>query len=262
MISPFLVRGITYFGMFFAMLFFERLVPFARSEQKKRFRVLFHLSIGIANGIFIYVLMTRPILAALTYMQSHHAGIIHVCGLKGWAEIAATVIAFDFWAYWMHRASHHFSLLWRFHRAHHSDMEIDVTNAARFHAGELLISNCFTCLMILAWGPSLAGLVACGLFLNTCSQFHHGNLKIPLGIQDKLEIVMVTPRMHRCHHSLHPDCFNTNFAVFCTWWDRLFGTYHFARVPSELRPIGLIKPRGEATMKLRPFLLTPFNHGR
>jgi sterol desaturase/sphingolipid hydroxylase (fatty acid hydroxylase superfamily) len=248
--------------MFFAMLFFERLAPFARSEQKKRFRVLFHLSIGIANGIFIYVLMTRPILAALTYTQSHQAGIIHLCGLKGWVEIAATVIAFDFWAYWMHRASHHFSLLWRFHSAHHSDMEIDVTNAVRFHAGELLISNCFTCLMILAWGPSLAGLVAYGSFLNICSQFHHGNLKIPLGIQDKLEIVMVTPRMHRCHHSLHPDCFNTNFAVFCTWWDRLFGTYHFARVPSELRPIGLIEPRGEATMKLRPFLLTPFNHGR
>jgi sterol desaturase/sphingolipid hydroxylase (fatty acid hydroxylase superfamily) len=254
---PFLVRGMTYFGMFFAMLFFEWLVPFAQTEQKKGFRILFHLGISVANGIVLYLIVTRPILAAVAYTQSHGVGITHLLGLTGWAEMVATVVAFDFWDYWMHRANHSIPPLWRFHRAHHSDMEIDVTNAARFHIGELFISNCSKCLMILVWGPSLAGLVAFDVLLNVCSQFHHSNINLPLRIQDALEKVVVTPRMHRCHHALHADCFNTNFATFFSWWDRLFGSYHWARALSELRLIGLFKPRGEVTMKLKSFLLTP-----
>jgi sterol desaturase/sphingolipid hydroxylase (fatty acid hydroxylase superfamily) len=243
--------------MFFAMVFFEWLAPFVRSEQKKGFRILFHLGISIANSIVLYLIMTWPILAAIAYAQSHGLGVTHLLGLTGWVEIVVTLFAFDFWDYWMHRANHRVSLFWRFHRAHHSDMEIDVTNAARFHLGELIVSNCSKCLMILVWGPSLAGLVAFDVLLNISSQFHHGNVNLPLWIQDTLEKLIVTPRMHRCHHALHSDCVNTNFATFFSWWDRLFGSYHWARLPSDLRPIGLFKPRGEDTMKLKPFLLTP-----
>jgi sterol desaturase/sphingolipid hydroxylase (fatty acid hydroxylase superfamily) len=243
--------------MFFAMLFFEWLAPFVRSEQKKGFRILFHLGISVANSIVLYLIMTGPILAAISYTQSHGVGVTHLLGLTGWIEIAVTLVAFDLWDYWMHRANHRVSLFWRFHRAHHSDMEIDVTNAARFHVGELIISNCSKCLMILVWGPSLAGLVVFDVVLNVCSQFHHSNINLPVWIQDTLEKLMVTPRMHRCHHALHPDCFSTNFATFFSGWDRLFGSYHWARIPSELRLIGLFTPRGKDTMKLKPFLLTP-----
>ena len=259
--SPFLIRTITYLAMFGAMLFFEWLAPHARSEQKKSYRVAFHLGMSIGNSIVVYLLMTWPIFASLSFTRNHLFGVRHVLGLYGGWEILATVIAFDFWDYWMHWANHRVGFLWRFHQAHHSDMEIDVTTAARFHLGELILSSIFKCLMILAWGPSLRGLVAFDLCLNFASQFHHSNLGIPLKIQDVLEKVIVTPRMHRCHHSLHRDCFNTNFTAILNVWDRVFRSYHWARSAPELVPIGLYKIRGPETMQLKSLLLTPLNKG-
>jgi sterol desaturase/sphingolipid hydroxylase (fatty acid hydroxylase superfamily) len=254
---PLLLRAVCFFAGFAALLLGERVAPYAPSEQKKSFRLLFHLGISVANSVLLYFIITRPILAALSLTASHNMGLGRQLGLDGWAEIAATVIAFDFWDYWMHRANHRIPFLWRFHKAHHSDMEIDVTTSTRFHLGELVISNCVKCLMILLWGPSLEGLVTFDILLTVCSQFHHSNLKIPAGVQDPLERVIVTPRMHRCHHALHESCVNTNFATILSVWDRIGKSYHFAKDRREMAQIGLFKPRGAATMQLAPFLLTP-----
>ncbi|KAF0215998.1 MAG: hypothetical protein FD174_3891 [Geobacteraceae bacterium] len=258
MISPFAVRTAFYLFGFAALLTLERLVPYAGTEQKKSFRVLFHLGISIVNSLVLYLLLTWPIFAALAYTRSQETGIAHLLGISGWVEIPAAVIALDFWDYWMHRANHRIPFLWRFHKAHHSDMEIDVTTAARFHIGELVISGCAKCLMILAWGPSLWGVVAFDILLSGASQFHHSNLRIPFAVQDRVERFIVTPRMHRCHHALHKNCFNTNFSAVLSLWDRIFGSYHLAGKPEELTPIGLSKPRGAETMEIKPFLLTPF----
>jgi sterol desaturase/sphingolipid hydroxylase (fatty acid hydroxylase superfamily) len=177
--------------------------------------------------------MAGPTYAAVLYTQKHGIGIAHLLGLSGAVEIIAAVIALDFWDYWMHLVNHKIKFLWRFHKAHHSDMEVDVTTASRFHIGELLISGSVKCLMIFVWGPSL------------------------LSIQDNIEKIIVTPRMHRCHHALHENCFNTNFATIFSFWDRLFKSYHWAKEKPELQPIGVFSPRGPATMKLVPFMMTP-----
>ena len=256
--SMFLARTAAYLATFVALLFFERHFPFAGSGQKKSFRVSFHLGISIANSIILYSIMTWPISAALSQSAIHQTGLRHVLGIHGGVEIIATVIMFDLWDYWMHLANHKIGLLWRFHRAHHSDMEIDVTTAARFHIGELIISTGVKCLMILFWGPSLAGLVIFDLLLNGAAQFHHSNLNIPFRVQDAIERVIVTPRMHRCHHALHKSCVNHNFSAILSFWDRLFGSYHWARETREMEQIGLSRPRGLETMRIKPFLLTPF----
>lgn len=258
MISPFAVRSAFYLFGFALLLFLEQIAPFAGTEQKKSFRVLFHLGISVVNSFVLYLLLTWPIFAALAYTRSQGTGIAHLLDLNGGVEILTTLIVFDFWDYWMHRANHRIGLLWRFHKAHHSDMEIDVTTAARFHIGELIISGSVKCLMVLAWGPSLWGLVAFEILMNCGSQFHHSNLRIPFTVQDRIERFIVTPRMHRCHHALNPNCFDTNFSTILSLWDRLFGTYHLGGVPKELAPIGLFKPRGAETMEIKPFLLTPF----
>lgn len=255
--SPLLVRATSYLGLFAFMLFLEQLRPYARSDQKKSFRVAFHFSLSILNSLVLYGALTGTILAAVHYTRNHSLGLAHVLELQGGLEILVTVVALDFWNYWMHLANHKIRFLWRFHKAHHSDMEMDVTTASRFHVGELLISNSIKCLAILVWGPSLGGLVAFDAFLTGCSQFHHSNVNIPLSVQDDLEKLIVTPRMHRCHHSLHRHCFNTNYATIFSLWDRLFGTYHHAKVAHELERIGLFSPRGPATMKLIPFIMTP-----
>lgn len=252
-----LLRTACFLTPFAVLLLCERLAPYAASEQRKSFRVLFHLAISVANSVLLYLIMTGPILAALGYAGGHDAGMVRLLGLSGGAEIVATVVAFDFWDYWMHRANHRIPFLWRFHKAHHSDMEIDVTTSARFHLGELVISNGVKCLMILLWGPSLEGLVLFDILLTCASQFHHSNLNLPGKVQEILERVTVTPRMHRCHHALHKNCFNRNFSTIFSCWDRLALSYHRAGNRRELEPIGLSTPRGAVTMQLVPFLLTP-----
>jgi sterol desaturase/sphingolipid hydroxylase (fatty acid hydroxylase superfamily) len=255
--SPFALRIISYFSGFGLLLFFERLFPYARSEMRKSLRIGFHLGISAANSIALYWIMTQPLLYALSFTQRHGAGVARLLGLTGWMEIVLSVIAFDLWDYWMHRANHRIGFLWRFHRAHHSDMEIDVTTSARFHIGELVFSGVSKGLMVLFWGPSLLGFVTFDILLNGASQFHHSNLRIPFQIQDQMERIVVTPRMHRCHHALHPDCYDTNFSTILSLWDRIFNSYHRAREAAELTQIGLWKPRGPETMRLRPFLAIP-----
>ncbi len=259
MISPFAARPVTYSLGFGILLFLEGFFPFRSSNQGKSYRIGFHLGLAVANSVALYLILTQPILYAVSFAQGSGMGIVRLLGLGGWSEILLTVIAFDLWDYWMHRANHRLNFLWRFHRAHHSDMEIDVTTSARFHVGELIFSGMSKGLMILFWGPSLWGLVTFDLFLNLASQFHHSNLNIPLRIQDEIERLIVTPRMHRCHHALHPDCYDTNFSTILSWWDRIFGSYHWAHEVSELSEIGLRTLRGPETMKLKSFLRTPFS---
>jgi sterol desaturase/sphingolipid hydroxylase (fatty acid hydroxylase superfamily) len=256
----FVIRTVVFFGIFFGLLFVERLAPSTPSAQKKSPRVLFHLGISIANSVVLYLVMTSPTMSAILYTQRHGLGLPHLLELGGWGEIASTIIIFDFWDYWMHRTFHKAHFMWRFHRAHHSDMELDVTTAARFHIGELLLSSCSKCLMILIWGPSLWGLIAFDIVLTAASQFHHSNIAIPVNFQDKIERLIVTPRMHRCHHSLYRDCVNTNFSTIFSFWDRLFGSYRWSRLKAELELVGLSSPRGDVTMKIKPFLLTPIQN--
>lgn len=255
---PFLMRVISFLGLFVTMLFFEWRFSFIKSEQKKPFRVVFHLGLSLMNSGILYFTLAGLIYAAVVYTQKHNVGIAHLLGLSGGVEIFVTVIALDFWNYWMHLVNHKIRFLWRFHKAHHSDMEVDVTTASRFHLGELFISGGIKCLMIVIWGPSLWGLVVFEALLTGFSQFHHGNVNIPLKLQDQIEKFIVTPRMHRCHHSLHQNCFNTNFATILSIWDRLFKSYHWAKEAQDLGPIGVYSPRGAVTMRLIPFLMTPF----
>ncbi len=252
-----LYRTTSFLAGFAALLLLERAIPYAPSGQKKTFRVIFHLAISIANSVILYLIIARPTLAALAVTESSNLGLARLLGLAGWGEIVATVIAFDFWIYWMHRAFHRLPFLWRFHKAHHRDMEIDVTTSARFHPGELLISNCVNCLVILVWGPSIAGIITFDILVTAFAQFHHGNLDLPARLLNPLERLIVTPRMHRCHHALHRKCVNTNFATILSLWDRMGGSYHLAGDRLEVEQIGLAKPRGPQTMRFIPFLLTP-----
>ncbi|HVN23965.1 MAG TPA: sterol desaturase family protein [Syntrophorhabdales bacterium] len=254
---PFFIRATAFFTLFFGLLLIEQIAPYAPTAQKKSFRVIFHLGLNITNSVILYLVMTWPTVGALVYSQHHALSIASLLGLGGWTEIVATVILLDIWDYWMHRAFHKVPFMWRFHRAHHSDMELDVTTAARFHIGELILSGCSKCLMILFWGPSLWGLVAFDLLLNSASLFHHSNVAIPMRFQDRLERLIVTPRMHRCHHALYRACFNTNFSTILSFWDRIFASYRWSRDKAELEVMGLSGPRGDVTMKIKPFLLTP-----
>jgi len=259
--DPFVARSLTHLSLFLSMLVLESRYPFARSGQKKSFRIVFHAGISILNSLVLFLVLSSPLYATVRFTQTHAFGVAPAWGFHGWAGAVATLMVFDFWDYWMHRANHRIGLLWRFHKAHHTDMEIDVTTASRFHIGELLITNSMKGVLIFLWGPSLAGIVTFEICLTAASQFHHSNLNIPFSAQDRLERVMVTPKMHRCHHVYEGRCQTSNYATIFSVWDRLFGTYHRAEHLTELEPVGVSAPRGPETMKLIPLLLTPSRKG-
>jgi len=259
--NPFLVRTVAYLSIFACMLLCEAGYPFARSLQKKAFRIVFHSCVSAFNSVILYLVLYSPLYAAVTFTQSHAFGLAYALGLRGWTEVILTLVLFDCWDYWMHRANHRIGLLWRFHKAHHLDMELDVTTASRFHVGELLITNSFKGALIFLWGPSLLGIAVFETFLTAASQFHHGNVGIPFGSQDRLERFIVTPKMHRCHHVYEGRCRISNYATIFSPWDKLFGTYLRAHTAAELQPIGVPEPRGPETMKFIPLLLTPLQKG-
>lgn len=247
----------SYLGMFAVMLGFERWAPFAVSGQRKPFRVLFHLGISVANSVVLSFSAGWVVKTTYAVVAGRHYGLARLLGLDGSLELITSLLVLDAWTYGTHWAFHRSRFLWRFHRAHHTDTEVDVTTASRFHLGELVISGGARCLLLLVWGPSLGSLVLFDVLLNLASQFHHSNVAIPIPIQDRLEKIVVTPRMHRCHHALHHQCLDTNFAAILSLWDRLGRTYHHSRQLVELDVIGLTQPRGPETMRLKAFLLTP-----
>jgi len=249
----------SYLGMFTVMLGFERWAPFVAYSQVKTSRVIFHLAISMANSIVLYFTTAWVMQTTFSLVETRHYGLSHLLGLDGALELITSVLILDAWTYGLHWAYHRNRFLWRFHRAHHTDTELDVTTASRFHIGELVISGMARCLLMLVWGPSLGSLVLFDVLLNLASQFHHSNVAIPISIQDRLEQVVVTPRMHRCHHAFHHHCLDTNFAGILSLWDRLGRTYHHSRHPEELEIIGLAQPRGPETMKLKAFLMTPLD---
>ena len=134
---PFLCEDGKLFCCLGSHAFFRMARPFReKSEQKKSHRVFFHLGLSLMNSVILYLTLAGPTYAAVLYTQQHQWGLAHLLGLSGGVEILASAIALDLWDYWMHLANHKIGFLWRFHKAHHSDMEVDVTTASRFHIGE------------------------------------------------------------------------------------------------------------------------------
>jgi sterol desaturase/sphingolipid hydroxylase (fatty acid hydroxylase superfamily) len=127
--------------------------------------------------------------------------------------------------YWQHQVFHGVPILWRFHMMHHSDLDLDVSSGVRFHPVEIVISTVVKGVAVLALGVAPLAVVIFEIVLNSTSLFNHSNVKLPLAVEPFLRWVVVTPDMHRIHHSVDPRETNSNFGFNVPWWDRLFGTY-------------------------------------
>jgi sterol desaturase/sphingolipid hydroxylase (fatty acid hydroxylase superfamily) len=153
-------------------------------------------------------------------------------------------------------ANHRIGFLWRFHRAHHADIEMDTTTALRFHPGELVLSTFIRLPVVILLGMSFAHLVLFELVLNLSTLFHHSNLAVPERWDRMLRTVVVTPNMHRVHHSVELNETNSNFTSLLSVWDRLFRTFR-KREDTRSIMIGLPRFREEKWQRLWGFLITP-----
>jgi len=168
-----------------------------------------------------------PLLAVGTALaaQRHGWGLLNQLALPGWLAVPLAILALDLVIYVQHRAFHAVPPLWRLHMVHHADPDIDVTTGGRFHPIEILLSMSIKMAAVLALGAPAAAVVVFEVLLNATSMFNHGNLALPRAVDRALRAIVVTPDMHRVHHSVRREETDSNFGFNVPWWDRLFGTY-------------------------------------
>jgi sterol desaturase/sphingolipid hydroxylase (fatty acid hydroxylase superfamily) len=186
-------------------------------------------------------------------------GLLNTLALPDWLSLALAVLLLDLVIYLQHVMFHAVPALWRLHRMHHADLDLDVTTGARFHPIEILLSMGLKLAAVAALGaPALAVLVF-EVLLNATAMFNHANLKIPVALDRVLRWVIVTPDMHRVHHSVVPRETNSNFGFNLPWWDRLLGTYRAQPAAGhEAMTIGLEAFRAPRDLRLDRMLVQPF----
>ena len=247
-------------GALALLLALEWWIPFRGLVQSKLRHVTTNLTIAGTNAVVVHLLLGGPLLLWSQVVKTEGWGLLHQLGMGPLSNILASVVLFDLVFYGAHWANHKVPFLWRFHRAHHSDLALDVTTAVRFHLGEVLISTGIKAGGITALGISPLGLVLFEMTLLAAAQFQHSNLGLPGRVDTGIRLMIVTPHMHWIHHSRRPHEHNSNFGTISSVWDRLFGTYFMQVRQAEIQ-VGLNEYSWPEQVGLLGFSAMPFRGG-
>jgi len=199
--------------------------PRRRVEVPRLLRWSNNLALIVIDSIAVRLLFPLAAVGLAVTMQSKGWGLLNVIDLPSWFEVLLAVVLLDFAIYLQHVLFHHVPVLWRLHRMHHADIEIDVTTGLRFHPLEIVLSMAFKLVLVLVLGPAAIAVLIFEVVLNASALFNHSNIRLPKQIDAVLRLIIVTPDMHRVHHSIIPVETNSNYGFNVPWWDRLLGTY-------------------------------------
>lgn len=257
------IRAGAFLLIFLAMAAFELWSPrLARPEMRgalKTRRWFTNLSIVILSSAVLRVVFPAAAVGAAIWAQANGYGLMRMAGFDG---VAAGIVAFvllDFAIWLEHLASHKFPPLWRIHRMHHADTGFDVTTALRFHPLEILLSMLWKAAIVIALGPPVISVLIFEIVLNGTSMFNHSNIAIGDKADGILRRLIVTPDMHRVHHSTDPAETDSNYGFNFSFWDRLLATYRRAPALGQLGvEIGLKEYRGNVSAGLLWSLALPF----
>lgn len=254
-----LIRLSAFIASFTLLVFAERLAPRRRRTFALRQRWAGNLGLMAVDTI---VLRTVPAITAVGVAALAHAkgwGLLGaIVSLPTWLDVVVSVIVLDLAIYFQHRLFHAVPALWRLHRVHHTDPELDVTTGVRFHPVEMLLSLGFKAVVIAGLGPPVAAVLLFEVLLNAGSLFSHANLRLPAPVDGLLRALLVTPDMHRVHHSSDPVETDSNFGFTLSWWDRLFGTYRAQpRAGHDAMTIGVEGFAAPAVLGLHRLLIQP-----
>ena len=254
------VRLGAFFGVFALMAVWEAAAPRRTRLLPRRVRWLHNLALVVLNSLILRLLFPLAAVGFALHAAERGWGLLNAFEVPFWWGFALSVIALDFAVYLQHVMFHAVPLLWRLHRVHHADADIDVTTGARFHPIEILLSMLIKFAAIAVLGAPAAAVLAFEVLLNATAMFNHANLRLPEPADRLLRRILVTPEMHRIHHSMEPAEANSNFGFNLPWWDRLCGTYRErARLPQESMAIGVKGLTGsDAAVKLTGMLALPF----
>ena len=219
------IRLAVFLGILIAMAIWELAAPRRRIEIPRVIRWTNNLGIVVIDTILVR--LTYPIVAvglALT-AQDNGWGLFNIIEVPAWLAVIASLVILDLAIYLQHVMFHAVPALWRLHRMHHADQAIDVTTGLRFHPIEIVMSMGVKLAVVLALGPPAVAVLVFEVILNATAMFNHSNVRIPLSIDRVLRLFVVTPDMHRVHHSIDRSETDSNYGFSLPWWDRLLGTY-------------------------------------
>ena len=220
------------------LLVWESTAPLRPPLESKLRHVSVNMIIFGMNALVLRLVAGSALLLWSSRIENQAWGLLQQLQLNPMTNIAVSVILLDLIYYAIHRLNHRVAFLWRFHRAHHSDLDVDVTTGLRFHIGEVLISTSIKVVSVLALGISPLGVLISEMALLMSAQFQHSNIPLPASIERLLRLCVVTPPMHIVHHSVRLTEQNSNYGTMLSWWDRLFGSY-VTTVPQSTMTLGL-----------------------
>lgn len=246
-------------GVFLAMALWEVLAPLRPSSTSKAKRWSINLAIVGINTILLRVLFPTAAVGVAWLAVRRDWGLLNNVELPYWLSFVGSVVALDLVVYLQHVLFHAVPALWRLHMVHHADLDFDVTTGNRFHPIEILLSMLVKTAAVVVLGPPVAAVLAFEVLLNATSMFNHGNVRIPPALDRALRLLVVTPDMHRVHHSVVPIETNSNFGFNLPWWDRLLGTYRAQPRAGHLgMTIGVRQFRDPERLTLGRLLALPF----
>jgi len=219
------IRLSCFFGILAIMALWELWTPRRALSVSKSIRWMNNLGLVALNTILLRLLFPAAAVGMAFFAADQGWGLLNHFRIHFWLAVPVAVIALDFVIWLQHVMVHAIPLLWRLHRVHHADPDYDVTTGARFHPIEIILSMLIKFATILLLGPPVVAVIIFEVLLNATALFNHGNVRLPTGIDRILRWFVVTPDMHRVHHSVEDDETNSNFGFNLPWWDRLFGTY-------------------------------------
>jgi len=260
-----LIRLAIFASVFVLMALIELGWPKRRLIVSKRRRWFTNIGISVAGTLLLRLMamLAVPIaaIAAAFYAQAHHLGLLNQVSWPEWIKVVVALLVLDLAIWVQHLASHKVPLFWRLHQVHHADRDIDVTTAVRFHPVEIALSMLWKIVVVVPLGAPPLAVFLFEVILNACAMFNHANIALPQWLDRILRLLVVTPDMHRVHHSVLRREHNSNYGFNLSLWDRLFRTYTAQPEGGHQgMTIGLPPYQSEAPTRFGWSLWLPFGH--
>ncbi len=253
------IRMSVFLGLLILFASLELVVPRRELRPVKAKRWFTNLTITIIDSVLVRLVFKTAAVGGAIWAAENGWGLFNNITAPFWLALIISIVVLDFAVWFSHLASHKIPILWRVHRMHHSDIGFDVTTAIRFHPIEIIISMLWKYAVVLALGAPAVSVLVFEIILNGCALFNHSNMKLPLTLDRVLRMVIVTPDMHRVHHSIIRRETDSNYGFNLSIWDRMFSTYiDQPELGHDGMTIGVEQWQDESPARLDWALMVPF----
>jgi sterol desaturase/sphingolipid hydroxylase (fatty acid hydroxylase superfamily) len=244
-----------------ALLVLQWRFPLRRQYFSIVHRLVRNFVLSIPGFAIVRLAMLPIPISVAMWAQQNHIGLLNWLALPSWAVFIATFLLMDYAYWWWHWAMHMVPFFWRFHNVHHTDLDLDVSTAARFHFGEMILSIGFLSLAVVVFGVTPIMLAIFFIAFEAAVLFHHSNWRLPIKLERILNLIVVTPRMHGIHHSIVQRETNSNWGTIFCWWDKLHRTLR-RDIPQNEITVGVAAYRDEHELTVCKLMALPFREQR